>query len=293
MKLKNGQLVARLCALLGILMLIPIPTLLANPSYINCGSGNQTWTGYVNDQEGSGISGVVVYIQTETNYQPAGNGMTQTGSNGAWSITLNTPCPINASFYWTGPGGTTTTTSRPLMLSVAGYSTASTETVNVWEQAVNYDIFYGYPDSGCGSPCTGTSESVSVSTTGSYTIGVSADASINGAILTGFLSGTADSSLGTTLSIQDTSGYSLNTNNPFIVYYPSGYAIKVEDTSGNYLTYVEYYSMSSFSAQSTTEWISSSTGSGRMTTTRASLRSIRSRDAQAADAKAPQRTQRA
>ncbi len=260
MKLTSNRMIIRALALAAFFMLIPITNALASPQYIQCGSNQTTWSGTVDDQESNGIAGVVVVIQTLSGYQPSGGGITQTASNGTWSITIDTQCPIEANFYWTGPGGTTTTSERPLLLSVSDYSNGATETVNVWEQQIDYNLFYEYSNSGCGaSPCTGTDATISFSTTGSYTIGVSADASITGSIADGFLSTTPDGSLGTTETISDSLGYSTTNDAPEIVVYPTGYAVKVEDTSGNYLTYVLPYSLSSYTAQSTSDWLSSST----------------------------------
>ncbi len=213
-----------------------------NPNYISCPSGNETYSGYVYNEEGQPLQGVVVYLVTPFGFVPSSAGSTTTNASGYWTLTFDHQCPHNASFYWQS------LSNGPLLMKADPIGLSTTYTVTVWEQSEDVNLLYEFPDS----------SNTSVSYTTSTNIEFSANAKVSGGIQDGFLGTNAAGYVGTTLTME--SGFSQIGSSPYLTYYQKGITYKVEDASGNTIIYVQSFASSLFSSANTQEYLTMSQG---------------------------------
>lgn len=212
------------------------------PNYIPC-SGQETYSGYVYDQEGAPLAGVVVYLATVRNFQPASNGAGTSDYNGYWSVTLQDQCPHNAYFYWQSDN------NGPLLMTVSAIPlSGTTYTVNVWVVPENTQVAYEYPNT----------QEASIKVSISNSLSLSDNVYVQGGIADGFLGVDAAGQVGTTLTF-DTVNSAYGTV-PFEAYFSNWNSIKVEDTSGNMMVYKQAYTgVPTLNTASVSEYISMST----------------------------------
>src|SRR5712692_1612291 len=226
-------------ALAGIILLVSAPAAYAvQPYFINCGSGSITYGGtvYNSNSPSTGQAGVVVYLQTQVNFQPAASGSTTTGSNGGWSITLNSPCPVNGNFYWQS------TANGPLLKTVTGLGTSSSTTVTVWSQQQVIPLLFQYANNG--------QAQVQVAIAG--TLDVSVNAHFDVGIQTGFLGVNAGAKVGVDESVS--SQNSAWGTVPFEAGLSTGVTYKIQDTSGKVIIYAQKYTVNLMSTYSISEY---------------------------------------
>ncbi len=213
-----------------------------SPNYIYC-PGSQTYSGYVYDQEGIGLGGVVIYLHDSYPFEPGASVTTTSGPDGSWSATIADDCPNSAQFYWQSDS------NGPLMKTVSYSSLSTSYTLNVWRAQEDTTLAYEFAN---------TNEST-ITITQSKTFTISDNVGVQGGIQDGFLGFNVAGKIGTTLTTTSTNTFSDTI--PYWGYYQTGMSIKVEDTSGNYMEYKQTFTGNvGISSQSATEYLTSSQG---------------------------------
>ena len=198
-----------------------------NPQYISCsGQPREQFSGYVYDQEGYGVGGVVLYFFSPSPYQGGSQESVTTGSSGYWSASLIS-CYYDADVYWQS------SSDGPYLTEETGVNNYSSYTVNVWEQTEYVNLTYEFMHS----------HYANISIAYSATTEVSVNAYVSGSISVGFLGVNAAGKVGTT--IQVLSGVQVTGDTQFAIQYAEGIMTTVEADNGSVLAYFQPYNISS------------------------------------------------
>ena len=209
------------------------PNQSTNPQYISCsGQPLEQFSGYIYDQEGSGVGGVVLYFFSPSPYEGGSQESITTGGSGYWSASLIS-CYYDADVYWQSMS------DGPYLTEETGVNVSSSYTVNVWIIPINYNLTYEYP----------YSLNVSIKTTFGSNMEFGINANISGNVGSKFLGDDISGSVGTDLQLSSSDVWSASSREPYMTYYAAGQAIHVEAANGTSISYVEQYDPSELNFQ--------------------------------------------
>lgn len=219
--------------------LVFIPTLTSaatqnqsmNPQYISCsGQPLEQFSGYIYDQEGAGVGGVVLYIFSPNPYQGGSQESITTGGSGYWSASLIS-CYYDADVYWQNMS------DGPYLTEETGVNVSSSYTVNVWIVPIDYNLTYEYP----------YASNVTVKTTFGSQIEFGVDAKLSGNAGDKFLGDDISGYVGTDLQLSSSDVWWTESTSPYMTYYAAGQAVRVLAANGSSIAYVEQYDPSDLS----------------------------------------------